>query len=238
MSALHLHIGSPVNTVEPYVEAITKTLAVIGQLRADGFAIDTLDIGGGFGADYETSQAPSPSDYAARIVPLLRDAGLNIVLEPGRTISANAAILVAKVLYTKQSGTRRYAIVDAAMTELIRPALYGANHFVWPVRVNGPMTPPQRRCDLHLPGTEVVDVVGPVCESGDFLAKDRKLPPVQRGDLLAVFSAGAYGFVMSSQYNSRPRAPEVLVEGDAFRLIRRRETYDDLVGAERIANSE
>jgi len=237
MTALHLHIGSPVNTVEPYVEAITKTLDVIAQLRADGFAIDTLDIGGGFGADYETGQAPSPSDYAARIVPLLRDAGLSIVLEPGRTISANSAILVARVLYTKQSGTRRYAIVDAAMTELIRPALYGANHFVWPVRVDGPMTPPQRRCDLQLPGTQAVDVVGPVCESGDFLAKDRKLPPVQRGDLLAVFSAGAYGFVMSSQYNSRPRVPEILVEGNAFRLIRRRETYEDLVTAERVAGS-
>ncbi len=233
MSALHLHIGSPVNTVEPYVEAIEKTLTLIRDLRDDGFAVDALDIGGGFGADYETDQSPAPADYAARIVPLLRGRGLTVILEPGRTISANAGVLLARVLYTKQSGAKRYAITDAALTELVRPALYGAQHFVWPVVPGDGFVPEIRRCDLRLADTELVDVAGPVCESSDFLAKGRWLPPLKRGDLLAVFSAGAYGFVMSSQYNSRPRSPEVLVDDNQIRLIRRRETYDDLVAPER-----
>lgn len=234
MSALHLHIGSPVNTVEPYMEAIEKTLALIRHLREDGFAVDTLDIGGGFGADYETGEAPSPSEYAARIVPLLHGRGLTVILEPGRTISANAGVLLGRVLYTKQSGAKRYVITDAALTELVRPALYGARHFVWPVAPGDGFVPQARRCDLHLTDTDLVDVVGPVCESSDFLAKGRWLPPLKRGDLLAVFSAGAYGFVMSSQYNSRPRSPEVLIDSNSARLIRRRETYDDLVGLERV----
>ena len=234
MSALHLHIGSPVNTVEPYVEAIEKTLALIRHLREDGFAVDTLDIGGGFGADYETGEAPSPTEYAARIVPLLHGRGLTVILEPGRTISANAGVLLGRVLYTKQSGAKRYVITDAALTELVRPALYGAQHFVWPVTPGDGFVPEIRRCDLHLADTELVDVVGPVCESSDFLAKGRWLPPLKRGDLLAIFTAGAYGFVMSSQYNSRPRSPEVLIDGHSTRLIRRRETYDDLVGPERV----
>jgi len=238
LSALHLHIGSPVDTVRPYVEAIRKTLEVVHQLRADGFDITALDIGGGFGVDYETGQAPSLTDYARAIVPLLRGTGLTVIVEPGRTISANAAILLARVLYTKQSGARRYAIVDAAMTELIRPALYGANHFVWPVTVSEDHVPAARKCDLKMPGTTQIDVVGPVCETGDFLARHRWLPPLRRGDLVAIFSAGAYAFVMSSQYNSRPRAPEVLVEGNRARLIRRRETYDDLVEAERTTNGQ
>jgi diaminopimelate decarboxylase len=234
ISALHLHLGSPVNTVEPYVEAIEKTLVLIRELRDDGFAVDTLDIGGGFGADYESDEAPAPADYAAKIVPLLRDHGLTVILEPGRTISANAGVLLTRVLYTKQSGAKRYVITDAALTELVRPALYGAEHFVWPVCPGDGFVPDTRRCDLHLADTEQVDVVGPVCESSDFLAKGRWLPPLKRGDLLAVFTAGAYGFVMSSQYNSRPRAPEVLIDGGSARLIRRRETYDDLVEAERL----
>jgi diaminopimelate decarboxylase len=167
------------------------------------------------------------------VVPLLRGRGLRILLEPGRSIAANAGVLLARVLYRKASGDKTFIIVDAAMTELIRPALYGAFHFVWPVApVNG-MSPPQRTPDLAIPGLELVDVVGPVCESGDFLAKDRRLPPLHRGDLVCIFSTGAYGFTMSSQYNSRPRAAEVLIEGSEARLIRRRETYDDLVAAER-----
>jgi len=233
MSALHLHIGSPVNTVEPYIEAIEKTLALIRHLREDGFAVDTLDIGGGFGADYETGEAPSPTEYAARIGPLLHGRGLTVILEPGRTISANAGILLGRVLYTKQSGAKRYVITDAALTELVRPALYGARHFVWPVTPGDGFVPEARRCDLHLADTALGDVGGPVCESSDFLAKGRWLPPLKRGDLLAIFTTGAYGFVMSSQYNSRPRSPEVLIDGHSARLIRRRETYDDLVGPER-----
>ncbi|HEY3243380.1 MAG TPA: diaminopimelate decarboxylase [Phycisphaerae bacterium] len=233
LSALHVHIGSPVNQIEPYIQAAEKALALIARLRADGFSIDTLDIGGGFGAHYQGSEAPPAAEYAAAIVPLLRGKGLRIILEPGRSISANAGILIGRTLYVKDSGDKHFVITDASMTELIRPALYGAYHFIWPVAPTPPFIPPQRSAARDLPGTLKVDVVGPVCESGDFLAKDRLLPPMQRGDLLAFFTAGAYGFVMSSQYNSRPRAAEVLVEGDRARLIRRRETYDDLVAPER-----
>ncbi len=232
LTGLHLHIGSPVNTVAPYVEAIRKALALIADLRAAGFIIDTLDIGGGFGADYETEQAPFAEEYAEQIVPLLKGQDLRVILEPGRSISANAGILLARVLYVKQGGDKQFVIVDAAMTDLIRPALYDANHFVWPVRPGMDHVPAQRRHDLRMPGCRMVDVVGPVCESGDFLARERYLPPVQRGDLLAVFTAGAYGFVMASHYNSRPNAAEVLVDGSNYRIIRRRESYEDLIEAE------
>lgn len=234
LSGLHLHIGSPVNRVEPYVEAINKTLDLIDRLARDGFAIRALDIGGGFGAHYDDSEAPPASAYAERIVPLLAGRNLRIFFEPGRSIIANAGILLTRTLYTKASGDRQFVIVDAAITDIIRPALYGAFHFAWPVKPHGNIVPPSRSATLNLDGTYLVDIVGPVCESGDFLAKDRRLPPVNRGDLICIFTAGAYGFVMSSQYNSRPRAAEVLVEGAAPRLIRRRETYDDLVLAERL----
>ncbi len=232
LCGLHLHIGSPVNTVEPYVEAIEKALGLIKGLREDGFAIDTLNIGGGFGAHYEAQEAPSMSAYAEQIIPLLRGRGLQLVLEPGRSIAANAGILLTRVIYIKHGGGKRFVIVDAAMTDLIRPALYDAYHFIWPVGPGGAFTPPQRGRDLRLPGTVKVDVVGGVCETGDFLGRDRQLPPVRRGDLLAVFSAGAYGFVMASHYNSRPNAAEVLVNGPKFRTIRRRETYAELVAPE------
>jgi diaminopimelate decarboxylase len=234
LSGIHLHIGSPVNTVEPYVESITRALTLIDELRGEGVHIRAINIGGGFGAHYDGSEAPPASAYAERIVPLLRDRGLQILMEPGRCIAGNAGVLLTRVLYTKQSGDRQFIIVDAAITELIRPALYGSFHFVWPVTPHAGLVPPYRARDLKLDGTTLVDVVGPVCESGDFLAKDRWLPPVSRGDLLCIYTAGAYGMVMSSQYNSRPRAAEVLVEGAAPRLIRRRETYDDLVAHERV----
>jgi diaminopimelate decarboxylase len=233
LCAIHLHIGSPVNTVEPYVQSIQRGLGLVDELRREGFEVSAINIGGGFGADYETGQAPRWTDYAARIIPLLRGTGLRVLLEPGRTITANAGILVTRVLYTKASGTRAFVIVDAAMTDLIRPALYGSFHFAWPVAPAGGLVPPNRSRSLQLDGTRLVDIVGPVCESSDFLAKDRYLPPMQRGDLVCIFTTGAYGFVMSSQYNSRPRAAEVLVDHAATRLIRRRETYDDLVAPER-----
>ena len=233
LCGVHLHIGSPVNTVEPYVEAVTKALALIDQLRADGVEIESINLGGGYGASYEGDEAPPAADYARALVPLLEGRGLAVHLEPGRSISANAAVLLAGVICVKQSRTRRFVIVDAAMTDLLRPALYGAYHFIWPVEPADGLVPPHQGRDLKLPGTILVDVVGPVCESSDFLGKDRHLPLLKRGDLLATFSAGAYGAVMSSQYNSRPRAAEVLVEGGSARLIRRRETYDDLVAAER-----
>ena len=165
-------------------------------------------------------------------MPLLRDRGLTVILEPGRSISANAGVLVANTVYVKRGGGKEFVIIDAGMNDLIRPSLYEAYHFMWPVKPADGLVPETRDADVPVAGTREVDVVGPVCETGDFFAQDRPLPPMQRGDLLAVFSAGAYGFVMASQYNSRPRPPEILVEGDAFRVIRRRETYEDLVAAE------
>ena len=232
LDAIHLHIGSPIYTADPYVEAITKTLAMIERLRSAGFTVRTLDIGGGFAADYETGKSPTFATYASAIVPLLKGRGLEVILEPGRSINGNAGVLLAGVLYVKQGGERNFVIVDAAMTDLIRPALYGSEHFVWPARFGEGQSPPPRRISHEAAGGVKVDIVGGVCESSDFLAKDRVLPPLRRGDLLTVFTAGAYGFVMSSHYNSRPRAAEVLVDGATWRVIRRRETYDDLLAAE------
>jgi diaminopimelate decarboxylase len=233
LRAIHVHLGTGGKTIDPYVEAVEKILPVIDRLRAQGHEIDMLDLGGGYGADYETQTVPSAEEYAQGIVPLLQSRNLKLVLEPGKSICANAAILLTRVLYTKQGGSKRFIIVDAGMNDLIRPSLYGAFHFIWPAHVEPRFVPTARSQDLHLEGGETVDIVGPICEGADFLAKDRSIPPVQRGDLLAVFTAGAYGFTMSSNYNARPRAPEVLVAGSQFEVIRRRETYEDLVAPER-----
>lgn len=235
LTGLHLHLGSPVSGVQPFADALAKLLALIDDLSAQGFTIDTLDLGGGFAADYTTGASPSAADYAAKIVPLLRDrvrAGLKIILEPGRSIAANAGILLTRVLFIKESGTRRFVVCDAGMNALIRPALYGAFHFIWPIAVAPQHTPAQRTEKPDLPGLETADVVGPLCESGDFLAKDRPLPPIARGDILAVFGAGAYGISMASRYNSQPMPAEVLIDGSRARIIRRRETYEDLTSHE------
>jgi diaminopimelate decarboxylase len=232
LCGLHLHLGSPVNSVEPYVQAIRRVLDLKDRLEVEGFRIECLDIGGGFGAHYDGEDAPSAADYAAAIVPLLEGRGLRIILEPGRSIVANAGILLARVLHLKRSGDKEYVVVDAGMSDLLRPALYGAEHFVWPAHPGERLVPPSRSLRLRLDGCQQVDVVGPLCESGDFLARSRFLPSLKRGDLLAVFGTGAYGFSMASQYNSRPRPAEVLVEGDTFRIIRARETYEDLVRGE------
>ena len=232
LSALHLHIGSPIKSTQPYVDAITKALNLIDRLAAKNIIIDTLDIGGGFAAFYEGNEAPSAADYAAAIIPLLKGRNLRIILESGRSISCNAGILVTRVQYSKQGGAKTFTIVDAAMNDLIRPTLYESYHFIWPLDVSGSCPPENRQSTLRTADDQKVDIVGPVCESGDYFAKDRYLPRTKRGDLLAVFSAGAYGFAMSSQYNARPRAAEVLVDGSAWRIIRRRETYQDLIAAE------
>lgn len=232
LHGLHLHIGSPIKLTEPYAEAITKALRLIDELARDGIRIETLDIGGGFAAFYEGNEAPPFSAYAEAIVPLLKERvanGLRIIMEPGRSIVANAAILLAQVQYTKQAGARKFIIVDAAMNDLIRPTLYESYHFIWPARPGMAHIPPNRTSTQRIAGDEKVDIVGPICESGDYLAKERYLPQVQRGDLVAIFSAGAYGMAMSSNYNARPRAAEILVDGDTFTTIRRRETYEDLV---------
>lgn len=229
LDAIHFHLGSPIYSAEPYVEAIRKTLRLIDRLLAKGFGISALDIGGGYAADYKEGSSMSAAEYAAEIVPWLKGRELQLVLEPGRQISANSGIILTRVVYVKDGFDRKFIISDAAMTDLIRPAMYGGEHFVWPANSN---EPPRRSPDYAPDGTALADVVGGVCESADFLAKDRMLPQVARGDLLAVFTTGAYGFAQSSQFNSRPRGAEVLVEGDKFRIIRRRETYDDLIGPE------
>ena len=233
LRAIHVHLGSAGRTVEPYVEAIKKTLALIERLRSDGFAIETLNIGGGYGVDYITATAPTAADYAAAIVPLLKGKNLKLILEPGASIAANAGILVTQVLYLKTGGRKKFVIVDAGMNDLIRPPLYDAFHFIWPVKADEKFVPERRDKNLQLDGTVVVDVVGPICEGADFFAKDRALPPVKRCDLLSIFTAGAYGFSMSSNYNARCRAAEVLVDGDKFTVIRKRETYEDLTMLEK-----
>ena len=237
LSGLHVHIGSPVYDPASYVEALARVFALMDDLATRGVRITTLDLGGGFGADYETGRSPSAADYAAALLPLLgprAGAGLGIVLEPGRSLVANAGVLLTRVQYVKVSGEKRFVICDAGMQTLLRPALYEAFHFVWPVCVEPEHVPPRRAADLHLPGLVMCDVVGPICESADFLALGRLLPPVRRGDVLAVLTAGAYGFTQASRYNSRPFPAEVLVAGHDARVIRARETLNDLVVHERI----
>ena len=233
LEGIHIHIGSQITTVDPYVQAVRKVLDLVARLQAAGLRISILDTGGGFGIDYEAGQALDAGAFAGAILPLLKDSGLRVVMEPGRFIAGNAAILVTEVQYAKAGGDRKFLLCDSGMHHLIRPALYGSYHHIWPVEPGEGMAPRQRLRDESLPGTEVVDVVGPICESADFLGKDRHLPPVKRGDLLAVFSAGAYAMTMASEYNSFPRPAEVLVEGAGARLIRRRGTYEDLVAPEK-----
>ena len=233
VGGVHIHIGSPVYTIEPYVDAVTKVTALIDRLAERGHRIEWFDVGGGFGVNYERpDQALPVTEHAKALVPLLKDKPYRIAFEPGRYIAGNAGILLTRVLYRKTGGEKKFVIVDAGMNDLIRPTLYESYHHIWPVRPDPANVPPERSRSFEPRGGEVVDVVGPICESGDYLAKARPLPTTKRGDLLAVFTAGAYGFAMSSNYNNRPRAPEVLVEGDSYRVIRRRETYQDLVALE------
>ncbi len=233
LCVIHVHLGTGGKKIDPYVEAVEKILPLIDQLRSKGHTIEALDLGGGYGADYESDTVPSAAEYAAGIVPLLKGKNLKLILEPGKSICANAGIMLTRVLYIKQGGRKKFVIVDAGINDLIRPSLYDAFHFIWPAKVDDKFVPPQREENLRLDGTEVVDVVGPICESADFFAKDRGLPPVKRGDLLSVFTAGAYGFSMSSNYNARCRVAEVLVDGEKFSVIRKRETYEDLTALEK-----
>ncbi len=233
LTAIHLHIGSPIYSPEPYVQAITKAIELIDGLRAAGYTVDTLDIGGGYAADYESGKSPAYTAYADAIVPLLRGKDLKIIIEPGRTISGNAGVLACQVQYIKTGGSKTFAIVDTGMHHLIRPSFYEGFHFAWPTKVAPEHVPAERAMAMDLPGLEVYDVVGPICETSDTLAAGRMLPPLKRGDGLCFFTAGAYGMVMASNYNAMPRPAEVLVDGDKATVIRRRETYDDLVEQER-----
>lgn len=220
---VHAHIGSQLTDVTPFVDSLKKVLTLVNTLKGRGIEIRYLNIGGGLGITYSDEKPPLPHELADAISPLVQGLSLTLVMEPGRVIVGNAGILLTRALYEKIGESKRFVIVDAAMNDLIRPSLYSAYHDIRPVS----------EALLHRP-KHSVDVVGPVCESGDFLAKDRSLPEVKPGDLLAVMSAGAYGFVMASNYNSRPRVPEVLVRDSEVHVIRERESYDDLVRGERI----
>jgi diaminopimelate decarboxylase len=222
VAGVHKHIGSQLTEITPFVDALKKVLELVEQLKGQGINLRYINIGGGLGITYSDEKPPEPKDLAAALSPLLRNITCTLIMEPGRVIVGNAGALVTKVLYQKANDVKRFVIVDAAMNDLLRPSLYGAFHDIKPVRE----TPAAK--------SVTVDVVGPICESGDFLAKDRAMPEVKTGDLLAVMSAGAYGFVMSSNYNSRPRVPEILVRGKEIHVIRERESLADLVKGETI----
>jgi diaminopimelate decarboxylase len=218
------HIGSQITELDPFVEALERLTDLVGELADVGVEFAHLDIGGGLGISYRDERPPEPDDYVLALLEQLQQHGtryqrLRILVEPGRAIVGNAGLLLARVLYLKLGEPRNFAVVDAAMNDLKRPALYDAWHDIAPVRVDAPRTP------------RVYDVVGPVCESGDFLGLNRELG-IETGDLIVVASAGAYGSAMSSNYNTRPRAAEVMVDGAHFHIVRRRETLDDLIGPE------
>jgi diaminopimelate decarboxylase len=233
LCAIHVHLGSGGKTIDPYCEAVEKILPLIDALRKKGYKIEALDLGGGYGADYQTNSVPTAADYADGIVPLLINKDLKLILEPGKSIVANAGILLTKVLFLKQGGSKKFVIVDAGMNDLIRPCLYDAFHFIWPAKVKEQFTHLKRTEKLDIKGLEFVDIVGPICEGADFFAKDRAIPPVKRGDLISIFTTGAYGFTMASNYNARPLPAEVLVDGANFKIIRKRQTYEDMISLEK-----
>jgi diaminopimelate decarboxylase len=220
LRGLAMHLGSQLTDVGPYHRGTVKLLELVAAVRASGIAtLEALDVGGGLGVRYHEEQAPAPKAFADAVVPAIRDAGLKLLCEPGRYLVANAGILLTRVLYGKHAGGKEFVIVDAGMTDFVRPSHYNAHHDIVPLK-DGARS------------ERTVNIVGPICESGDFLALDRRLPAVEPGELLAVLGTGAYGFVMSSTYNQRPRPPEVMVEEDRFFIARPRETLDDLVRGE------
>ena len=226
VAGVHMHIGSQITDLQPFRDAFALMRDLVGDLRRTGHRIEHLDIGGGLGVPYDSTAndiAPSPDAYAAVVRETLGGLGLKIVLEPGRVIVANAGILITRVLYVKRGRDKTFTVVDAAMNDLIRPTLYEAEHEIWPVSEPAAGAAPV-----------VQDVVGPVCETGDYLALNRALPPFAAGDLLAVMSAGAYGAAMSSTYNSRLLAPEVLVKGADWSVVRPRPAYADLIGLDQL----
>jgi diaminopimelate decarboxylase len=219
ISGLQCHIGSQITDLGPLAAAARALAGLSRDLLEEGFALSTIDLGGGLGVSYDGAGVPDPSTFAAAVLPAVERLPLTLLLEPGRSLVATAGVLLTRALYVKDGAERRFVIVDAGMNDLLRPSLYDAFHRVEPVRERG-----RRR--------ELVDVVGPVCETSDFLARRRELERTEPGDLLAVRDVGAYGFSMASNYNMRPRAPEVLLEKGRARLVRRRETFEDLVATE------
>ena len=223
VEGLSCHIGSQIMDLAPFGEAVEKLVAMAARLRKAGMAVRYLDAGGGLAASYKAEDKPPPiRAYCRQLLRCVRGSGLKLVVEPGRALVAEAGILLTRVVHVKSTGKKRFVIVDAAMNDLIRPSLYGAYHEVRPVARN----PKKSRAEV------VTDLVGPVCETGDFLARGRRLAAVEQGELLAIFTAGAYGFVLSSNYNARPRPAEVLVEGRRWTVARKRETLRDLVRGE------
>ena len=222
-----MHIGSQITDLEPFELAFTLMAELVGTLRASGHTIEHVDIGGGLGIPYQGTNdiPPHPDEYAAVVKRTLGGLGTRIMFEPGRMIAGNAGILVTRVLYAKRGDAKSFTIVDAAMNDLIRPTLYDAFHEVIPVDEARAAARPQ-----------VTDIVGPVCETGDYLARDYFLPEAESGDLLAIMSAGAYGAVQSGTYNTRPLVAEVLVKGDQYAVVRPRQTLDELIGLDRFAS--
>lgn len=213
------HIGSQLTNIDPFLEALDKLLKFYDKLKEMGLEIKYLDLGGGLGISYDDEQPPHPTEFGEALAARLKDVPLKVILEPGRVIAGNAGIMVTEVVYTKSNPTKNFLIVDGAMNDLIRPSLYGSYHRIAEVEQNGR-------------DAKEYDVVGPICESGDFLARDRELPAVEQGERIALFSAGAYGFTMASNYNTRPRACELIVDGDTVSVARKRETYEDLIANE------
>jgi diaminopimelate decarboxylase len=216
-----MHIGSQLTKASPLGDAVARIASLVKQLRERRIEITTVDVGGGLGIRYHDETPPSHAEYATVLLPALKELGVTVLLEPGRSIVGNAGALLTRVLYHKPTDAKTFVVVDAAMNDLVRPAFYDSYHAIVPVAQARAAAP-----------VETVDVVGPICESGDFFAKDRALPRPEEGDLLAILSAGAYGFAMASNYNTRPRPVEVLVDGDRFTIVRRRETFEDLVAGE------
>jgi diaminopimelate decarboxylase len=218
---IHAHIGSQLLNLAPFRESVAKLTEAVRDLRSRDIDVRYIDLGGGLGITYDDEQPPSYEEYADMVSEHAREVGCAVVLEPGRSLIGNAGILVTRVLHVKRSGVKTFVVVDAAMNDLVRPAMYGSYHEIVPVAEPG-------RGELAVRA----DVVGGICESGDFLARDRDIAPVESGDLLAVMSAGAYGAAMSSMYNSRPLIPEVLVSEDTFKVIRRRPSYEEMISLE------
>lgn len=221
-TGIDMHIGSQITTIQPFAEAIDKLAQIYFELKSSEIKLEHFDVGGGIGVKYSNEEVFSISDYAKAILPTLKELDCKILFEPGRFLTANGGILAAQVLYTKSNGEKRFLITDAAMNDIIRPSIYGAYHHIQPV-------------EIHSNRHEITaDIVGPVCESGDFLGRKRKIQETKRGEYLAVMSAGAYGMVMASNYNARRRPPEILVDGDKFAVVRGRETYEHLLFDEKI----
>lgn len=221
INGIHIHIGSQITVGDPFVKAIERTVAFIEELRADGITVDYLDIGGGLGIVYKDEKPQTAEQYAKKVLPLLRGKNLKLIMEPGRFIAGNAGIFVTEKLYLKDNGVKKFMIVDGGMNDLARPSLYDAYHEIVPLKQTATKK-------------IKVDVVGPICESGDVFAKDRMLPNIKDGELFAMMSAGAYGYVMASNYNVRGRGPEIMVKGNKWEVVKERETFKDLIRGERI----